>query len=349
MRTLMMICILSLVADIAQAYSFSDFLLGIHANEIKQEKSPDEHSTAIIIHKEKLGMPLPGPESPKTLARWACLKWIKDGRTVYDSGDEPLNIYQRGAALALDLMWSPDSQHLAYRHITGIRIINAKGEAVTHNMADTGFVTASFRWIDNQNLIVVSKRQQSPLDMSGKPYCYQGYIDQAREIWIGRLNLTTGYTEYYRQTVTEPTFLFHSIDFQLDEISTKANLVAFSDGANLCIYDAMARKMLMKVRLPQKPTPKPDLTDPDMKDPTIRAVAEEMAARPAQLEGVWWPTNDQLVLGMGLLSGSVKSFYTYNIATKIILDKTDTLLPAWNGNEKAMNYQDSDWYRSALK
>ena len=52
---------------------------------------------------------------------------------------------------------------------------------------------------------------------------------------------------------------------------------------------------------------------------------------------------------MGLLGGPVKSFYTFDIATKTILDKTDALLPAWDGNEKAMNYQDSDWYRSALK
>ncbi len=349
MRHLLMLCAILLVAVSVQAGSLSDFLPGVHADELKQDKSPDGRSKAILIHKERRGLPLPGPEPPKTLARWARLTWLKDGKTIYDSGDEPLNIYQMSPTLALDLAWSPDSRRLAYRHITGIRIIGSKGEVATHNMADAGFVTASFRWIDNENLIVVSKKEQYPLDMSGKPDCYQGYIDQAKEIWIGQLNVATGYTECYRQPVSDPTFLFHAVGFQLDEISTKADRVAFSDGTNLCIYDVKTGKILAKVKLPQKPAPKPDLTGPDMQDPTIRAVTEEMAARPAQLEGVWWPTNDQLVLGMGLLGGPVKSFYTYDIATKVVLDKTVTLLPAWDGNEKAMNYQNSDWYRSALK
>lgn len=349
MRNLMMLCMILLVAGSVKAGSLSDLLPGTHTDELKQEKSPDGHSTAILLHKEKRGLPMIGPEPPKTLTRWARLKWVKDGKTVYDSGDEPLNIYQMSPTLALDLAWSPDSRRLAYRHITGIRIIGTEGEVVTHNMADPDFVTASFRWIDNENLIVVSKKEQYPLDMSGKPDCYQGYNDQAKEIWIGKLNVAAGYTECYRQTVSDPTFLFHAVGFQLDEISGLSDRVAFSDGANLCIYDVVARKMLVKIGLPQKPAPKPDLTGPDMNDPTIRAVTEAMAARPAQLEGIWWPTNDQLILGMGLLGGPVKSFYTFDIVTKVILDKTDTLLPAWDGNEKAMNYQDSDWYRSVLK
>ena len=114
-------------------------------------------------------------------------------------------------------------------------------------------------------------------------------------------------------------------------------------------HDIRAPKILGRIELPQKPAPKPDLSGPDMDGPTIRAVIEEMAARPAQLEGIWWPTNDQLVLGMGLLGGPVKSFYTLDIATKTISDKTDTFLPSWDGNEKAMNYKDTDWYRSVLK
>ena len=349
MRNLMILCACILVAGSVFAGSLSDLFPGTHADELKQVMSPDSRSVAILIHKEKRGLPMLGPEPPKTLARWASLKWIKDGKTVYDSGDEPLNIYQMSPSLALDLAWSPDSQRLAYRYITGIRIIGAGGKVVTHNMADPGFVTASFRWMDNENLIVVSKKEQYPLDMSGKPDCYQGYIDQAKEIWIGKLNVATGYTECYRQTVSDPTFLFHAVGFQLDEISGLSDRVAFSDGANLCIYDVMAGKMLVKIELPQKPAPKPDLSGPDMDGPTIRAVIEEMAARPAQLEGIWWPTNDQLVLGMGLLGRPVKSFYTFDIATKTISDKTDTFLPSWDGNEKAMNYQDPDWYRSVLK
>lgn len=346
---LMMLCMILLVAVSVRAGALSDLLPGIHADELKQDHSPDGHSKAILIHKVRRGLPLPGPEPPKTLARWARLTWIKDGKTIYDSGDEPLNIYQMSPTLALDIAWSPDSQRLAYRYITGIRIISSKGEVIKHNMADSAFVTASFRWIDNENLIVVSKKEQYPLGMSGRPDCYQGYIDQAKEIWIGQLNVATGYTARYRQPVSDPTFLFHAVGFRLDEISTKADRVAFSDGANLCIYDVKAGKIVAKVGLPQKPSPKPDLTGPDMKDPTIRAVTEEMAARPAQLEGIWWATNDQLVLGMGLLGGPVKSFYAYDISTKVMSDKTDTLLPAWDGNEKAMSYQDPDWFRLALK
>ncbi len=349
MRNLLILCLLLLTAGSVRAGLLSDLLPGPRADELKQVKSPDGHSTAFLIHKERHGLPLPGPEPPKTLARWAQLKWIKDGKTVYDSGDEPLNTYQMSPALALDLAWSPDSRHLAYRHITGIRIIGPKGEVATHNMADTGLITASFRWIDMENLIVVSKKGQYPLDMSGKPDCYQGYIDQAKEIWIGQLNLNTGYKECYRQTVSDPTFLFHAVGFQLDEISPKADRVAFSDGANLCLYDVVAKKMLANFRLPQKPGPKPDLSGPDMAHPIIRASAVKMAARTAQLSGVWWPTNDKLVIGMGLLGGPVKSFYTYDIPTKTLQDKTDVLLLVWDGNEQAMNYQDSDWYRSSLK
>lgn len=349
MRSLMTLFVNLLVAGSASAGALSDLLPGTHADELRQEESPDRHSVAILIHKEKCELPLPGPEPPKTLARWARLKWIKGGKTVYDSGDEPLSVYQMSPALAVDLAWSPDSQRLAYRHITGIRIIGSNGKVTTHNMPDESFITASFRWMDNENLIVVSKKEHCPLGMGGKPERYQGYIDQAKEIWIGQLNVATGYTECFRQTVSDPTFLFHAVGFQLDEISPRADRVAFSDGTSLCLYDVTSRKLLAKIRLPQKPAPKPDLTAPGMNDLTIRAATVEMAAKPAQLEGIWWPTNDQLVLGMGLLGGPVKAFYTYDIGTKMILDKTSTLLPAWDGNEKAMNYQASDWYRSALK
>jgi hypothetical protein len=86
-----------------------------------------------------------------------------------------------------------------------------------------------------------------------------------------------------------------------------------------------------------------------MDDPLIRKVTEQMANEPAQLEGVWWQTNDTLVIGMGLLSGPTKSFYTYDIPTKTLTDKTDAVLPGWNGSEKAINYQDAEWYRSLLK
>lgn len=250
---------------------------------------------------------------------------------------------------ALDLMWSPDSTRLAYRHITSLRIIGIDGKVTIYNMVPEDSVIASLCWIDNENILVVSKTECYPLDMYGKPYYYNGYIGKAKDIRITRLNLIKGYTECYQQEVSNPTFLFHSVGFYLDEISPKADRVAFSDGINFCIYDVTVGKILGKIKIPQKPAPKPDPTTPGMENPTIRAAIEKMVSKPAQLEGVWWQTNDKLVIGLGLLSGYVKSFYTYDIPTKVLTDKTDVLLPIWNGNEKASNYGDSDWYRTVLK
>ena len=125
--------------------------------------------------------------------------------------------------------------------------------------------------------------------------------------------------------------------------------MAFSDGSNLCVYDVPAGKLTVRIKIPQKLAPKPDPTASGMEDPTIRAVTEEMATRPAQLEGVWWPTNDKVVLGVGLLGGPTMSFSLCDLLDGTLTDKTDALLPIWEGSDKIRNYQDPDWYRSVLK
>ena len=231
----------------------------------------------------------------------------------------------------------------------GVCVVARDGKAANCSGAPEDSVITSFRWIDNDNLLVVSKRQRYPLDMHGMPYHYNGYTDKARNVWIGRLSVACGFTPYYQEVVSDPTFLFHSVGFCLDEISPKANRVAFSDGANLCVYDVIEGKLTVHIQIPQKPAPKLDSKASGMKDSVTGKITEEKTPRPVQLEGVWWPTNDKLVLGAGLLGGPIKSFYVYDFTDRTLKDKTETLLPLWQGSRKAMNYQDPDWYQSVLK
>ncbi|MGX9727162.1 MAG: hypothetical protein ACTFAK_07540 [Candidatus Electronema sp. VV] len=348
MKNLMRLLAVFFVAGSAQAGLLSELLPGTTQNEVAKITSPDRQSVALVTLKEKHGVWLPGPEPPKTLARWVQLKVTHNAKTIYDSSDESLNVSQTGTT-ASDVMWSPDSTHVAYRYITTLRIIGLDGKLTTYRREPEDSVISSFRWIDNENLLVVSKKERYPLDMYGSPYYYNGYTDKAKDIRIARLNIANGFTEYHHQAVSDPTFLFHSVGFYLDEISPKADRVAFSDGSNLCVYDVTTRKLTVQVKIPQKPSPKPDPAAPGMEDQTIRAAREEMATWPAQLEGVWWPTNDKIVLGVGLLGGPTMSFYLYDLAEGKLTDKTDTLLAIWKASDKARNYQDADWYRSALK
>ena len=329
------------------AGSLAELLPGTTQQQAAKITSPDGRNVAILTLKEKHGLGLP-PEPPKTSARWVRLKVVRGIKTIYDSSDEDLNIYQSGP-FASDLMWSTDSAHLAYRYITTLRIIDLDGKAANCSGAPENSVIASFRWIDNENLLVVSKKGTYPLNLHGKPYHYNGYTDEARDVWIGGLNVAHGFSKYYQQAVSDPTFLFHSVGFCLDEISPEANRVAFSDGTNLCVYDVMAGKLTVQIKIPQKPAPRLDPNAPGMEDPLTRKVTEEMASRPAQLEGVWWPTNDKLVLGVGLLGGPTESFYAYDLSEGTLTEKTESLLPLWQGSHKAMNYQDPEWYRSILK
>lgn len=288
MKNLIRLMASFLFAGIAQAGSVNDLLPGTTQNDVARIVSPGGQSVAVVTLKEKHGAWVPGPEPPKTLGRWVRLKITRNGKTIYDSSDESLNVYQTGT-FASDAAWSPDAAHLAYRYITALRIIGPDGTPMTYRREPEDSVISPFRWIDNENLLLVSKKARYPLDMHGRPYYYNGYIDQAKDIRIARLNMAEGFTEYHHQAVSDPTFLFSSVGFHLDEISPKADRVAFSDGSDLCVYDVAAGKLTAQVKIPQKPAPTPDPAAPGMEDPMVRAVTEKMATRPAQLEGCGGP------------------------------------------------------------
>lgn len=198
--------------------------------------------------------------------------------------------------------------------------------------------------------------------MFGKPYMYDGYCAKAKDIHITRLHLTKGKTDRYQQAADKPTFLFHAIDFCLDEISPKANRVAFSDGVNLCVYDDTAGEVVAKIRIPQRPSPIPPPTisyPPGVnRARPSRAGIGDRSLKPAQLESVWWQTNDTVVIGVGLLGSpdNKKAFYTYDIPSKTLTNRSNILLPAWlrrlkegEDHDPSWLYGDPDWFRPAMK
>jgi hypothetical protein len=372
--------------DIEDLFNF--LLGGTREEQLRQVKSPDGRCVAILFHRHKFG-PFGPPEPPKTLERSARLQVLRDGKIIYESGYDNLNIYQMQPGFALDATWSPDSNHLAYRHITSFRIVGPDGKATAYDVVPEKSAISSFKWIDNERLLVVSKRTGYPLDIHGKPYFYSGYTDHAEDIRITQLDLHKGKTERYVQPLTEvkgsterseqaaktqrtskhsvqdrkeqvlkkyrrslnmPTFLFHAIDFCMDEISPKADRVAFSDGGNLCVYDDSTGKLVAQIKIPQKPAPQPD--------PKITSahggegeVGKILASRPAQIEGMWWQNNDRVLIGVGLLSSAPAryAFYTYDIPSKVLTDESSVLLPLWLGSNKTRNYQEPDWFRSVIK
>ena len=108
------------------------FFGGTIDEELGRVKSPDGRPVAVLSQRCKHGPGRP-PEPPKPLERWARLKLLRDGKTVYDSGYESLHIYQMNPGFAFDVMWSPDSNHLAYRHIGSLRIIAPDGKATDYS------------------------------------------------------------------------------------------------------------------------------------------------------------------------------------------------------------------------
>ena len=194
--------------------------------------------------------------------------------------------------------------------------------------------------------------------MHGKPYRYEGYLDHAEDIRITRWDLRTGKTERYTQTLGQvvkdagrhaqaakrptltdtPTFLFHAITFRMDEISPQADRVAFSDGDNLCVYDDTAGKVVTQVKIPQKPAPqpipRPMLRRQYRRDPRPGFRGDGLETR--ELAGVWWQTNDTLLIGVGLLGSPPAryAFYSYDIPSKTLSDKSDVLLPLWLGSNE---------------
>ena len=64
------------------------------ASELARVHSPDGSACLIVATKEKHGMLLPGPEPPKTLAKWARFSLEVKGKKVYDTGYQDVGVYQ---------------------------------------------------------------------------------------------------------------------------------------------------------------------------------------------------------------------------------------------------------------
>lgn len=92
-------------------------------SELARVRSPDGEACVVVATNEKRGMQLPGPEPAKTLAKWARLSLEVKGKTVYDTGDQEVGIYQ-SFPFAFDVSWAPDSAHVAYRMMTTLRIVS---------------------------------------------------------------------------------------------------------------------------------------------------------------------------------------------------------------------------------
>ena len=339
----------------ANAGLFQDFLPGTYTDKRPPVQSPDGHREARLTYTEQRGFALP-PEPAETKSRSTRLQVFKDGKRYYDSGDEPLHVYQNDPGFALDLAWSPDSSRLACRHITSLRIIGDDGQVLARFTPSGKSVVSSFRWIDNANLLVVAKETGMPLDMREEPQWFQGYIEQAKKIHVFRWNLAAGPpADLFQQDLRDPPFIFHAVEFGVEEISPRADRVAFSDGADLCVYDVAANAVIARHTIPQKP--KTPVIDPGA-DELTQQVARKMAAMPDQLDGIWWPSNDKLLVAVALLSGPQnRAFYTLGIPAQEWTDQTASLLPVWENFYRSspeyagldwFGWKDTNWYRSAL-
>lgn len=342
MKNVLTLLMIGLVATGAQAGSLGEIFPGTYSGELKQLKSPDGHFTAILTHKERHGLGLP-PEPPKTTARWVRLQLVKERKVVYDSGYEPLNIYQMSPELALDLIWSPDSSRIAYRYITKLRVIDAEGKVTNHDPPEADSSITCFRWIDNRNLAVVAKKGGISNSGGGATY-FEGYIEEASDIWIGKLDPEKGYEKLHQQAVKGPTFLFHAIDFEVEEISPKGDKVAFSDGSNFCVFDLISKRMAAKFAVPQEIDRGPDPATLAGDNEDIRKFVKETAAKPGEIEGLWWLDNDRVLMGVDLLGNYIYSFHSYDCATKDLSDRTKLLRPVWD-----RSYKNPNWFRSTVK
>jgi len=245
-----------------------------------------------------------------------------------------------------------------------LRTIGADGKATSYRLIPEDAIVSSFRWIDNESLLVVSKKGGYRLDMYGRPYRYPGYTEQAKDTRISRLHLTKGQMELYSQAVNNPTFLFHALKFGLEEISPRSDRVAFSDGVRIRVYDDAAGKVIAEGKIPQAPPNVPaesPLAEAYRQGGDTKSAAEAMrlerewAARPSQLFGIWWHTNSRLVLRVVPPNGE-PTFYTFDIPSQKIADVSKALQPLWRvpSNSPADGgyrdgWSDPNWYRVGLK
>ncbi len=292
------------------------------SRDVAKIDAPDGKAVAVITEKVAHGMPRV-PEPPKVTGRWAKLTISRGAFSSVSTGFEALNIYDH-AGFATDAAWSPDSSKLAYRRVNEFRVFGRDGNDRGYDVVSGNALISSFKWVDNNSLIVVTKTIDYALDTFGSPNFYHGYLARARGIRILRLNLATGVLEqrYARQFPqpanvkslgkSGPTFIFRSAEFLMDEVSPDACRIAFGDGSNLYVYDDLAGKIIA-----QKP---------------VRG----------QIEGVWWVDRDTVLLGLDLLSSQQRTFATFIISSQAIEDVTPKLLSHWH-----RDYDNMNWFRQA--
>lgn len=281
--------------------------------ELARIPSPDGKGMALLVTKEKTGVPLPGPEPPRTKARWAKLTVSRDGKVIHGTGFEEVGVYQSGP-FAFDLSWAPDSSLLAYRMLNTLRIIAKDGKVTSFDIVKDNALVSSFKWLSGKELLIVSKGIDEPLGMFGYPVHYHGYLAKSTYIKVSKVNLDSGVAERFKQAVKNPTFLFHSIGFVNHEISPYSSRVAFSDGANITVYDDSNGKIVAK------------------------------APVAGSIEGIWWSDDDTVILGLGLLSAPKRQFAVFNVPDSAVKDATDKLLPLWGPS-----WGNGTWFKKAMK
>jgi hypothetical protein len=308
--------------------------------------SPDRKRTAVFTLTRRNSLPLP-PEAGRVLSRGARLEVKEAGRILFDSQEQRLSVWQSAPWFAVDASWSPDSARLAYRIVASLEVVGPGGKPGLSWFDPAGFSVSSFRWTSNNRLLVVLKRGSPNTWQGGEPALFQGYLDQAAEIRIARLDVESGTANIrISRRLKNPTFLFHSIGFAVEEISPTQARVAFSDGSKFYVYDDQAGKIIAEATIPRNELPKPNYSGPEY----TAGMAAAVAAMPPKIavEGIWWTYDDTLVIGVGLLSGSFSAFYRFDCKTGALTDCSSVLSPVWNTNGAGQLYRDRDWYRPAL-
>jgi hypothetical protein len=276
--------------------------------ELARVSSPDGRFTAVITVKETFGVQLPGPEPAKRTGCWSRLTIEAQGKTVFDSGFKNLGEYQSDP-FAMDLAWSDDSKRLVYRCINELLVVGTDGKSREYSIINDNSLISSFKWTANDQLLIVAKGIDQPLDLYGYPN-YHGYLANATDIRIISLDMMGHKKELHRQKVDGPTFIFNSPAFLMDEISPFASRVAFSDGKSICVYDPDVGQIIVK------------------------------AGINGSIEGVWWVDDNHLIVGVGLLSSSNRRLFTVFIWARQSNDATSVLLPQWDGM-----WDNKDWFR----
>jgi len=278
---------------------------GATAHPLLTAPSPDGSSTAVVTYTIQKGPSLPGPEPPQATGYWINLTVTKDGSVVFTTGEEKAD--PQTGVQPLDLAWSPDSSRLAFHQGTDLRIIGVDGSHRLHNVSEPGEWITAIKWVDASTLLVVVKKASSPLP--GWP----GFLGSATSLRVLRVD-AGGVEERYAQPLANPTFLYQSQTFRMNEISPYSVRVAFGDGKAVCVYDDASKQLIAREAVEGK------------------------------IEGIWWIDDNNVILGIGVLSGDDR-FVRVDILEKTISDATALLLPHWR---KSPGFQDPAWFRAAF-